>query len=450
MKFDETKYEELLEEIYQKFPSFQVVGDRALKLGLENMQTLDSALGNPSQVLKCVHIAGTNGKGSVSSMIASALMECRLKVGLYTSPHLVDFRERIKINGGMISREWVYDFLVEHKELFEKIGASFFEITTAMAFSYFAQQKVDIAVIECGLGGRLDSTNILTPLVCVITNIGLDHCQYLGNTLDSIAREKAGIIKSGVPVVIGQRLSGDEPFVTISKSCGSEIYFAEDIDDLKIDAAGIAGRIKVQKMDLKGEYQNKNIKTAATALAVLTKTGPFAQLLEQQNVSSNKTFRKFVKGIQNAAHNTHLRGRWEILSKKPLVICDIGHNEHGMKETIPQVIATADKRKKKSEFYMLFGVMKDKDLKAELPLLPQKAHYLWVKAASERALPALELAEIMRKAGFNGEVVEDGDIKETLKWILQKADPQDFIFIGGSSYVVAEALRYFDENPFEK
>lgn len=444
IQFDENGYKSLLEEIYCKFPSFQVVGDRALKLGLDNIHSLDAALGNPSQKLKYAHIAGTNGKGSVSSMIASALMECGLKVGLYTSPHLVDFRERIKLNGEMVSREWVYDFLMTHRELFEKTEASFFEITTAMAFSYFAEQKVDIAVMECGLGGRLDSTNIIIPLVSVITNIGLDHCQYLGNTLDAIAREKAGIIKPGVPVVIGERVEGNEPFKTIAKSCGSEIYFAQDYKSLKCKAAAIVGEVDTRKMDLKGEYQKKNLCTAATALAVLQKN------------AAEDVCRRFAAGIETAASNTKLRGRWETISKKPLIICDIGHNEHGIKAVMPQVVATYNALCASSnsstlpKHYMLFGVMKDKDLSAELPLLPKDADYLWVNASSERALPAADLARKMKNAGFKGEVVSKGGIAETIDYTLQKAENQDFIFIGGSSYVVAEAIRFFDEKKGDK
>ncbi len=455
IKFDKKDYNSLLEEIYCKFPSFQIVGERALKLGLENMLTLDSSLGNPSQAMKCVHIAGTNGKGSVSSMIASAFMECGLKVGLYTSPHLTDFRERIKINGEMVPQEWVYDFLKTRYELFESTGASFFEITTAMAFSYFAEQQVDIAVIECGLGGRLDSTNIITPLVSIITNIGFDHCQYLGNTLDAIAREKAGIIKPKVPVVIGERVQeNNEPFESIALQRDSAIYFAEDLyltelSDIYAVANRILSLIDSEKMDLKGNCQQKNIRTAATSLAMLLQSAETMQLLKDHKYTADKACRRFVKGIENAAKNTKLRGRWETLSKRPLVICDIGHNEHGMKLLMPQIKSTYNSLCGTSRFYMVFGVMKDKDLMAELPLLPKEAEYLWVNASTERAMPAEELADKMKINGFNGKIIAQGMVAETLQYLLKIAARKDFIFIGGSSYVVAEALKYFDTKKAE-
>lgn len=462
---NDIEYNNLLEEIFVKFPSFQVVGDRAFKPGLENMQEIDKALGYPSKRFKTVHVAGTNGKGSTSHMIASALMSLpSLKVGLYTSPHLVDFRERIKVNGEMIPKEWVYDFLKRNSPLFEDTGASFFEITTAMAFAYFADCKVDIAVMECGLGGRLDSTNIITPIVSVITNIGFDHCQYLGNTLPEIASEKAGIIKPSVPVVIGETGSVERVFTEKANSCSTDIYFAENLNPYNPFADGvfrsfsrnpkmqteeqlksvqslatsILASVSLSRMDLKGDCQKKNLKTVSMALAVICRT----LVEESQNELTERNISDMVSAIENAAHLTGLRGRWETLSTSPLIICDIGHNSHGMKLLMPQVIRTA--KEHGGRFFICFGIMRDKDLASEVEYLPKDAHYLYVAASSPRALPANELKEKMTSYGFKGEVVPAtfaaGNIPTTIEYIKKIAAPEDFIFIGGSSYVVAEVL----------
>ncbi len=538
----ETEYDKLLESIYQRFPSFQVVGDRAFKPGIGNMLELDRALGFPSRDFKCVHIAGTNGKGSVSHMTASALMQFpkgsgKMRVGLYTSPHLVDFRERIKVDGQMIEKEWVYRFLNDNKELFDKTDASFFEITTAMAFSYFSYKKVDVAVVECGLGGRLDSTNIVTPLASVITNIGFDHMQYLGNTLEEIAGEKAGIIKSGIPVVIGESSDSEScreggrqtgkgvarVFTDKACECSADIYFAEKLNPYNLLPDGIyrsfshrsrdereealksvvslatclLASVEPSKMDLKGDCQKKNIKTVCTALAVVLR-----KLLEDSRQDlSETTITEMVEAIENAAHITGLRGRWEKLGDNPLVICDIGHNSHGMKVLMPQVERTFSRRlaewgqasetrtsdsgprqssgsQKKPRLIMFFGVMKDKDLAAEVEFLPKDALYLYVNASTPRALPATELKAKMDAFGFIGEIarVEDfegccsaagrgsgevavscgeashaglpqaGSIRAGLEWVKRNALPQDFVFIGGSSYVVAEVLKILSES----
>ena len=479
---NDLEYNKLLSEIFVKFPSFQVVGDRAIKPGLENMLEIDKALGYPSKRFKTVHVAGTNGKGSTSHMIASALMSLpALKIGLYTSPHLVDFRERIKVNGEMIPKEWVYDFLMRNNPLFEEIGASFFEITTAMAFTYFADCKVDIAVMECGLGGRLDSTNIITPMLSVITNIGFDHCQYLGNTLPEIASEKAGIIKAGIPVVIGEtgEPSVERVFVEKANTCSTDIYFAENLNPYNPFAEGVfrsfsripkmqmeeqlksvqslatslLASVSLSKMDLKGDCQKKNLKTVSTALAVICRT----LVEENHNELTERNISDMVSAIENAAQRTGLRGRWETLSTSPLIICDIGHNAHGMKLLMPQVIRTA--KEHGGRFFICFGIMRDKDLSAEVEYLPKDAHYLYVAASSPRALPANELKEKMTTYGFKGEVIPaaatasspeasvstpfaavDGNIPDTLEYIRKIASSEDFVFIGGSSYVVAEVL----------
>ena len=471
----EKEYNQMLEEIYQRFPSFQVVGDRAFKPGLGNMMALDEALGHPSRDFRAVHIAGTNGKGSVSHMIASALMQFpkdsgKLKVGLYTSPHLVDFRERIKVDGQMVEKEWVFNFLKDHKDLFEKTDASFFEITTAMAFSYFSYRKVDVAVIECGLGGRLDSTNIINPLASVITNIGFDHMQYLGNSLEEIAAEKAGIIKPGIPAIIGETSGVERVFIDKASDCSTDIYFAEKLTPYNLSPDGafrsfshretdareetlksilslatcLLASVDLGRMDLKGDCQKKNIKTVCTALAVILRK----MLDESQKDLSENTLADMVEAIENAAHITGLRGRWEKLGDTPLIICDIGHNAHGMKLLMPQVERTYNQRLEeykevKPRLIMFFGVMKDKDLASEVEFLQEDAHYLYINAATPRALPAADLKSRMDESGFRGEVPGDGSISAGLQWIKNNAKPEDFVFIGGSSYVVAEVLKFF-------
>ena len=465
----EKEYNKLLEEIYQRFPSFQVVGGRAFKPGLGNMMALEEALGHPSRDFRAVHIAGTNGKGSVSHMIASALMSFpgqsgNLRVGLYTSPHLVDFRERIKVDGQMVEKEWVFNFLKDHKDLFEKTDASFFEITTAMAFSYFSYRKVDVAVIECGLGGRLDSTNIISPLASVITNIGFDHMQYLGNSLEEIAAEKAGIIKPGIPAIIGETSGVERVFIDKASDCSTDIYFAEKLNPYNLSPDGafrsfshrdidareetlksilslatcLLASVDPGRMDLKGDCQKKNIKTVCTALSVILRK----MLDESQKDLSEGTLADMVEAIENAAHITGLRGRWEKLGDTPLVICDIGHNSHGMKVLMPQVERTY-KEHNNGRLIMFFGVMKDKDLASEVEFLPKDAHYLYINAATPRALPASDLKVKMDESGFRGEVPGDGSISAGLQWIKNNAKPEDFVFIGGSSYVVAEVLKFF-------
>ena len=465
----EKEYNQMLEEIYQRFPSFQVVGGRAFKPGLGNMMALEEALGHPSRAFRAVHIAGTNGKGSVSHMIASALMSFpgqsgNLRVGLYTSPHLVDFRERIKVDGQMVEKEWVFNFLKDHKDLFEKTDASFFEITTAMAFSYFSYRKVDVAVIECGLGGRLDSTNIINPLASVITNIGFDHMQYLGNSLEEIAAEKAGIIKPGIPAIIGETSGVERVFIDKASDCCTDIYFAEKLNPYNLSPDGafrsfshretdareealksilslatcLLASVEPGQMDLKGDCQKKNIKTVCTALAVILRK----MLDESQKDLSESTLADMVEAIENAAHITGLRGRWEKLGDAPLVICDIGHNSHGMKVLMPQVERTY-KEHNNGRLIMFFGVMKDKDLASEVEFLPKDAHYLYINAATPRALPASDLKVKMDEFGFTGEIPVDGSISSGLQWIKENAKPEDFVFIGGSSYVVAEVLKFF-------
>ncbi len=376
----------------------------------------------------------------------------------------MDFRERIKVDGQMVEKEWVFNFLKDHKDLFEKTDASFFEITTAMAFSYFSYRKVDVAVIECGLGGRLDSTNIISPLASVITNIGFDHMQYLGNSLEEIAAEKAGIIKPGIPAIIGETSGVERVFIDKASDCCTDIYFAEKLNPYNLSPDGafrsfshretdareealksilslatcLLASVDPGRMDLKGDCQKKNIKTVCTALSVILRK----MLDESQKDLSESTIADMVEAIENAAHITGLRGRWEKLGDAPLVICDIGHNSHGMKVLMPQVERTY-KEHNNGRLIMFFGVMKDKDLAAEVGFLPKDAHYLYVNASTPRALPAADLKSRMDESGFRGEIPGDGSISAGLQWIKNNAKPEDFVFIGGSSYVVAEVLKFF-------
>ena len=464
----QAEYNKEIEAIYCKFPSFQIVGSRAFKPGLESMRRIAAYFGNPQDKYKTIHIAGTNGKGSTSSMIASVLMSRYKKVGLYTSPHLVDFRERIKINGKMVSQEYVYSFLIDNKELFLSENASFFEITTALAFKYFADEKVDCAVIECGLGGRLDSTNIITPQLSIITNIGLDHCQFLGHTTAEIASEKAGIIKSGIPVVLGES-SEEDVYDTITAKAvevGAPYYVADrmfgglsDRDKMQSDCSKIyeIGReiysaVNLNKMDLPGDYQNKNVKTVATSLAILLNDSLLSAGEQGDNINCIQGKTEIVSAcsdaIEHTAGRTELRGRWERLipktKKNLLVICDTGHNAHGFATLKEQIERTHSQRGGK--LIMLFGVVADKDLDAISHLLPYKAIYIPVQAKGERALPSATLHEKLVSFGLN--CVQDfSSVDDGLAYALKIADNKDFIYIGGSTFVVAEALtsNFWDE-----
>ena len=355
-------YQKEIEYIFNRFPSFQKVGAGAYKPGIESIVEFLELIGNPHNKWESVHVAGTNGKGSTSHMLCSALMgECpqnttsqipatqNPKIGLYTSPHLVDFRERIKINGEMVPKEYVYEFIVKYKKDFERLQMSFFEITTALAFKYFADQKVDIAVIECGLGGRLDSTNVIKPLLSIITNIGLDHTEFLGNTPEAVAMEKAGVIKPNTPIVIGERGEVAHIFENTAQDKNAPIYFAED---LNLDT--LYEKVDFSKMDLKGDCQKKNLKTVCTTLEILYKN----------NINKGE----ICKQIENAARITGLHGRWEKLQDNPLVICDKGHNAHGLKLIKEQIERTC-KEKSNDNTYMVFGAVADNDIDKIIELL---------------------------------------------------------------------------------
>lgn len=438
-------YDQEIEFIFNRFPSFQRDGASAYKPGLDNMRKIVAHLGDPQDSFKSVHIAGTNGKGSTSHMIAAALSALpkegssveRLKVGLYTSPHLADFRERMKISSGngtfqMPPQEFVYSFLTENKGLFLELDASFFEITTAMAFYWFAAEKVDIAVVECGLGGRLDATNILTPMLSIITNIGLDHCEYLGNTLEEIAGEKCGIIKRAVPVVVGEKSTVEAVFRRRASQMHAPLVFAEEAGDLL--------NMDMEKMDLKGEYQRKNIRCAGAALSLL---------LENIAVPPG-AMEKMYEHIYNTAYITSLQGRWMTLCKIPHVICDTGHNAHAFKILGGQLHKSLLKNspftgKAYRRGIAFFGVVADKDLDAIMHLLPKEFFYFFVNAKGKRALAVKELKNRMDVSGIEGTILGGGGVEESLKLFFdgKMYKPDDFIFIGGSSYVVAEALPFF-------
>ena len=403
-------YQDTVNWMFKQLPIYQNQGKIAYKADLSNTILLASHLKNPHYQFKSIHIAGTNGKGSTSHMLASVLQEAGCKVGLYTSPHLKDFRERIKINGQMVSEQFVTDFIAENKSFFESHQLSFFEMTVGMAFDYFAKEQVDIAIVEVGLGGRLDSTNIITPLVSVITNIGLDHIQILGNTLEAIAIEKAGIIKPNVPVVIGETQSETKSiFVEVAKKNNSSISFADKEVHESFDS------------DLKGKYQKLNMKTVIQTLKQLPKDS-FQISAEDLKI-----------GLLNVIKNTGLRGRWEILQDHPKVICDVAHNKEGLGYVVKQI-----KEENYNNLHIVFGVVNDKDLNSIVPLMPQNATYYFCKPNIERGLDAKKLHEVFNDFGFIGNAYTS--VSEALTKAKSIANPDDLIYVGGSTFVVAEIV----------
>ncbi|WP_094163383.1 bifunctional folylpolyglutamate synthase/dihydrofolate synthase [Flavobacterium psychrophilum] len=402
-------YQQTLDWLFAQLPMYQQQGASAYRKDLVNTILLANHLGNPELKVKTIHVAGTNGKGSSSSMIASVLQEAGYKVGLYTSPHLKDFRERIKINGLAISEDFVIDFVAKNKPFFEENNLSFFEMTVGLSFDYFAKQEIDVAVIEVGMGGRLDSTNIIKPLVSVITNIGLDHTLFLGNTLEAIANEKAGIIKPNTPVIVGEYNDKTKGvFLAKAKDCKADIYFASDLIT------------KEYPSDLLGDYQQQNKKTAIQTIRVLK---PHFSVSEEN----------LKDGLLNVVKNTGLLGRWQQIHSNPKVICDTAHNSHGLKIVLNQI--------QKEEFDNLFfvlGFVNDKDLDDVLPLFPKKAKYFFSKPNIFRGLDAKILQEKATNFGLTGNIYSS--ITETYKEALKLSSQNDFIYIGGSTFVVAEIL----------
>jgi dihydrofolate synthase/folylpolyglutamate synthase len=395
--------------LFNQLPMFQMQGASAYKKDLTNTLLLVSYLKHPESKFKSIHVAGTNGKGSTSSMIASILQEAGYKVGLYTSPHLKDFRERIRINGEMISEDFVVDFVAQNKTFFEANQLSFFEMTVGLAFDYFAKEQVDVAVIEVGMGGRLDSTNVISPLVSIITNIGFDHTQFLGNTLPKIANEKAGIIKSNVPVVIGEYSEETKPvFVAKARSENAPIYFAQDNPEITYECG------------LLGDYQVHNKKTALQAIKLLQ--------------SKFKIDENHIKlGLKNVIQNTGLLGRWQILKQKPFTVCDTAHNSHGLKIVLNQI-----QKHHFETLHIVLGVVNDKDLDSILPLFPKRAKYYFCKPNVPRGLQPEILQKKATDFGLYGEVFDS--VSEAYNAALDLSQDSDFIYIGGSTFVVAEIV----------
>lgn len=414
-------YQETIEYLFNSTPVFEKIGAKAYKPGLQTTFALDDHFGHPHQKYKTIHIAGTNGKGSCSHTLAAILQSQGYKVGLYTSPHLVDFRERIRVNGECVPEQYVIDFVEENRAFFEPLHPSFFELTTAMALKYFAEQKVDYAVIEVGLGGRLDCTNIITPILSIITNISFDHTHFLGNTLAEIAGEKAGIIKPGVPVVIGEYLPETRTvFEKKAKSENAPILFAQDFDVTRLENSEPSD----VDMELKGSYQERNKKTILTAL----------HILRQKLAISDEAIHE---GFAHVCELTGLRGRWEKLNDAPLTICDTGHNLAGWSYLAPQINAVKAETK-----HIVFGMVDDKDVAHVLQLLKEmlenRVKYYWTQPSTKRAIPVEKLSELALKLGLHGSLYHS--VKEAYNAALENAEKGDFVFVGGSSYVVADLL----------
>lgn len=402
-------YKETTEWLFSQLPMFQNQGASAYKNDLSNIILLDDYLNNPHKKFKTIHIAGTNGKGSTSSLLASVLQEAGYKVGLYTSPHLKDYRERIRVNGNVITEEYLVTFISKHKPFFEKYQLSFFEMSVGLAFDYFAHEKVDVAIIEVGLGGRLDATNIINPLVSVVTNIGLDHVQFLGNTLEKIAFEKGGIIKKNIPVVIGEYVQETKfVFQALAESNGSEITFAQDQDFENIPCA------------LLGDYQVANKKTVLSTLLCLK---------DVFTVSKDDIKRGFL----NVVTNTGLLGRWQVLNNSPKTVCDTAHNSHGLEIVLNQI-----ENEQYKNLHIILGVVNDKDLVSILPLFPKSAKYYFCSPNISRALDAEILKRKAFHYGLKGEIYSS--VRRAYDFALSSSDKDDFIYIGGSTFVVAEII----------
>ena len=406
-------YQDTLEYLYNSAPLFQNIGGQAYKEGLANTFALDNHFGHPHRQFKTIHVAGTNGKGSCSHTIAAILQSAGYRVGLYTSPHLIDFRERIRINGTPISEEYVVHFIEKERSFFEPLHPSFFELTTAMAFNYFAEQQVDIAVIEVGLGGRLDCTNIITPEISIITNISLDHTQFLGNTLADIAKEKAGIIKEKIPVVVGETTSETRPIFKLkAQHANTSIYWAETFD---------IGHTIDWEFELKGIYQIHNKRTILTAIHLLQEIG-FS--IQENHIKH---------GLANVTKLTGLMGRWQKLQEAPTLICDTGHNVGGIQYIVKQL-----KEQTYHKLHIVLGMVNDKDVRGVLSLLPTDATYYFTKASVKRALPEDELQQIANEFGLQGNTY--ATVSQAVKCAKKESLPEDLIFVGGSSFIVADLL----------
>ncbi len=431
-------YQQIIDFLLSQLPAYHRIGKAAYKNDLDNTILMDNYLGNPHFKYRTIHVGGTNGKGSVSHMIASVLQEAGYLTGLYTSPHLKDFRERIKVNGDMISEEEVITFVTKHKAFIESLKPSFFEMTVAMAFDFFAKCGVEVAVIEVGLGGRLDSTNIIDPVLSVITNIGHDHLDLLGHTLEKVAFEKAGIIKVHRPVIISETQPESENiFISKAEETGSEIYFADKRFICKLDeSSGFSEERKYKITDLithqefegktvlTGDYQEVNLKAVYAVFAQLKGIFRFSD----DNIKD---------GISNVVINTGLRGRWQIINRSPITICDAGHNREGLKYVMDQI-----NKINKSNLHIIIGFVNDKDLNLVLPLFPADAVYYFTRASVPRALDEKILQDESSKYGLYGKCYPD--VKTALVNAQENAGENDMIFIGGSTFIVADVLKVVD------
>jgi dihydrofolate synthase/folylpolyglutamate synthase len=406
-------YSETLRYLYGQYLDFQQHGRKAYKPGLDGARQLDALFGHPHRRYATIHVGGTNGKGSTAHLLAAVLQRAGYRTGLYTSPHLTDFRERIRVNGCKIPEADVVAFVAEHRAAVEPLRPSFFELATMMAFCHFAQQAVDVAVVEVGLGGRLDTTNVIAPLLSIITNIGLDHTDLLGGTLAQIAAEKAGIIKPGTPVVVGER----QPevahiFAARAAACGAPLTFADQQEH----------NLQRYPLDLRGGYQRQNLRTVLAALEVLRRRSPLAF-----------TAQHVAEGLRTAAAATGLRGRWQQLGAAPKVVCDVAHNAHGLREAMAQL-----ERERQGQLHIVFGMVADKDIDSALATLPADARCYFTQASTPRALPAEQLAAKGRGRGLQGEAFTT--VAQALAAARGHAAAGDFIYVGGSTFVVADAL----------
>lgn len=432
-------YSETCKYLYSQVPMFENLGMAGYKEGLDNSLKLDEHYGHPHRNYLTIHVAGTNGKGSCAHTLAAILQKCGYTVGLYTSPHLVDFDERIRINGQPIDHEYVADFVQEGRSFFEPLTPSFFEVTTAMALKYFNDKRVDIAVIEVGLGGRLDCTNIITPILSVITNISYDHMQQLGNSLEQIAMEKAGIIKKGVPVVIGETTPETKGiFEAVARETKAPIVFAEDnpeVTSAQLTDNGMlyqTAHYGTIQGELMGLYQEKNANTILTAIRQLEEMGYMYRFKDDSK--SEAKGKEIAEGFMTVCETTGLKGRWQVLSKEPLVICDTGHNVGGW-EYLSQQISQVKCKKK----HIVFGMVEDKDMEGVMALLPKDATYYFAKADNKRAVSETVLKYIGEQQGLTGEGYPT--VAEAYHAAKKAAETDDFVFIGGSTYVVADLLK---------
>ncbi|WP_422004694.1 bifunctional folylpolyglutamate synthase/dihydrofolate synthase [Roseivirga pacifica] len=405
-------YSEVLDFLYSALPMYQKVGKPAFKKDLSNTKALCKQLGNPEQKFKSIHVAGTNGKGSTSHMLAAVFQANGYKVGLYTSPHLKDFRERIKINGEMMPEEKVVGFVMKNRDFIDELKPSFFEMTVGLAFQHFAEEAVDVAIIETGLGGRLDSTNVITPEISIITNIGFDHMDMLGDTREAIAREKAGIIKPGVPVVVGEsHPETDHVFRATAIDQGSDIFFSQSYQEVLTE---------LWETDLGNPYQKANLTTAMSAVFVL------------KNLLNWPLDRdKSKEGLKNVVKLTNFKGRWQKLNNKPLTICDTGHNKEAFEYIVPALEELSSGR-----LFMVLGFVKEKKVSEILSMLPQNAYLIFCQAKIPRAFPLDELKTVVNEHGLGAEYISD--VNEAIDWANTLAKPEDVIFVGGSTFVVAE------------